>query len=62
MIDPATSWIEIRMVPSYQAELVSNQAELAWLIRYMPSKVIVDRGNEFLAEFKTMIQANHMLQ
>ena len=60
MIDPATGWIEIRTVPSARADLVSNIEELAWLTRYLlPSQVIVDCGNEFLAEFKTMIQANY---
>ena len=53
MTDPATGWIEIRTVPSAHAGLVSNIVELAWLIRYpLPSKVIVDRGNKFLGEFK----------
>ena len=34
--------------------------ELAWLTRYpLPSKVIVDCGNEILTEFKTIIQADY---
>ena len=50
MIDPATGWIEIHIVPSVWADLIANQVELAWLIRYpLPNKIIVDRGNEFLA-------------
>ena len=60
MIDSATGWIKVCLVTSARADLVSNIVELAWLTRYpLPSKVIVDRGNEFLAEFKTMIQANY---
>ena len=60
MIDPATSWIEICTIPSAHVDLVSNIIELAWLTRYpLPSKVIVDCGNEFLAEFQTMIQADY---
>ena len=56
MIDPATGWIEIRTVPSARADLVANQVELAWLTRYpIPNKVIMDRGNEFLAEFREMM-------
>ena len=44
----STAWIEIRAVPTIQADLVANLVELAWLTRYpLPSKVIVDRGNEF---------------
>ena len=56
MIDLATGWIEIRTVPSAQADLVANQVELAWLTYYaLPNKVIVDRGNDFLAKFREMI-------
>ena len=43
MIDPATSWIEIRSVPEARADLVANQVELAWLTRYSrPNKITVD--------------------
>ena len=60
MIDPATGWIEICTMPSIRADLVSNRVDLAWLTRYpLPIKVIIDCGNEFFAEFKTMIQANY---
>ena len=60
MIDPATGWVEIRAVPSARADLVANQVELAWLTRYpLPTKVILDRGNEFLAEFKTMMEHDY---
>ena len=56
MIDPATSWIEIRSVPEARADLVANQVELAWLTRYpLFNKIRVDRGKELLAEFKTMM-------
>ena len=60
MIDPATGWVEIRAVPSARADLVANQVELAWLTRYpLPTKVVLDRGNEFLAEFKNMIEHDY---
>ena len=40
MIDPATSWIEIRFVPEARADLVADQVGLAWLIRYpLPYKI-----------------------
>ena len=56
MIDPATGWIEIHTVLSARADLVAYQVELDWLTHYsLPSKVIVDSGNEFLAEFREMI-------
>ena len=62
MIDPATGWIEICTVPLTRADLVCNIVQLAWLTRCsLPSKVIVDHGNEFLAEFKTMIQADYSI-
>ena len=51
MIDPATGWIEIYTVPSVWRDL-----ELDWLTWYpLPNKVIVDRGNEFLAGIREMI-------
>ena len=60
MIDPVTGWIEICAVPSARVDLVANQVELAWLTRYhLPSKVIVDRGREFSAEFKSMMQDDY---
>ena len=65
MIDPATGWIEIRIVPSTGVDLIANQVELAWLTiswltRYpLPNKVIVDRGNRFLAKFSDIIINNY---
>ena len=56
MIDPATGWIEICTVLLAWTEFVANQVELAWLTCYpQPNKVIVDRVNEFLAEFRAMM-------
>ena len=60
MIDPATGWVEIRALPGARADYVANQVELAWLTRYpKPNKIILDRGNEFLAEFKTLIKDDY---
>ena len=60
MIDPATGWVEIRALPGARADYVANQVELAWLTRYpLPSQIIFDRGNEFLAEFKTLIDKDY---
>ena len=60
MIDPATGWVEICTVPSARADLVANQVELAWLTRYpLPEKVILDRGNAFIAEFKELMVKNY---
>ena len=56
LIDTATGWIEICIIPSAWADVVANQVELAWLVRYpLPNTVIVDRGNEFLAKLREMI-------
>ena len=56
MIDPATGWIEIYTVPSAWTDLITNQVELDLLTCYpLPNKVIVDRGNEFLADLREMI-------
>ena len=53
MIDPGRGWTEIRTVLSTQVDLVFNQVELSRLIHYpLPGMEIMDRGNEFLAEFR----------
>ena len=56
MIDLATGWIEICIVLSAWTDLIANQVELSWLKCYtLDNKVIVDRGNKFLAEFREII-------
>ena len=46
----------IEVVCEARADLVANQVDLSWLTRYpLHNKVIVDRGNEFLAKFREMI-------
>ena len=58
MMDPATSWIEIRSVQEARLDLVPYQVELAWLTRYpLPNNFMIDRGKEFLADSK-IITAN----
>ena len=60
MIDPATGWVEIRAVRSARADYVAQQVELGWLARYpLPETVILDRGNEFLAKFTTMVEKDY---
>ena len=62
MIDLAMGYMEICTVPSAQTDLVSLQVELVWLTMYqLPSKVIVDCGNEFLAELKTIAQTKYSI-
>ena len=60
MIDPVTGRVELRTVRLVRADLVANQVELAWLTRYpLPNKVSLDRGNEFKAEFKSLIEKDY---
>ena len=61
MIDPATSWFEIKDLPGkHTADIVANVVEQTWLNRYpWPDEIILDRGKEFLAEFKNMLEADY---
>jgi len=60
MIDPATSWFEMRQIPDKRADTISNIVEQAWLTRYpWPTQIIFDRGSEFMAEFSTMVQKDY---
>jgi hypothetical protein len=57
MIDPATGWFEIVEIPNKRADYVSNILQQTWLVRYpWPTKVICDRGSEFMAETKDMLE------
>ena len=63
MIDPATGWSKLCTVSSIQADLVSNQVELAWLTMYLlPCKDKVDQENKLSAEFQTIIQAYYAMR
>ena len=63
MIDQATSLIEICTGSEATAYLVANQLELAWITRYtLSKKIVVDRGKEFLAEFKIMMANDYGIQ
>ena len=53
MIDPATGWVEIVEINTKSADEIIKVVDQAWLSRYpWPTKVISDRGGEFMAEFK----------
>ena len=57
MIDPATGWFEIMEIPDKRADNLSDLLEQTWLCRHpWPQKVICDRGKEFMAKVKTMLQ------
>ena len=56
MIDPATSWFEMKQITNKQAVTVAEAVEQTWLTRYpWPKKITYDKGSEFMAEFATMI-------
>ena len=56
MIDPATSWFEIAVVPTKQADDIVNILEFSWLTRYpWPTEIIIDRGKEFVAKVQDTI-------
>lgn len=60
MIDPATSWFEMKEITNKEANTVANIVEKTWLTQYpWPKKVTYDQGSEFLAEFGTMIQKDY---
>ena len=60
MIDPATGLLEIAEIKTKSADVVANIAEVTWFTRYpWPEKVICDRGQEFMAEFATMIKEDY---
>jgi hypothetical protein len=57
MIDPATGWFEIVDIKTKRADVIANKIEQAWLTKYpWPTKVVTDRGTEFLAEFTQLVQ------
>ena len=56
MIDPATGWFEICPIGDRTAVEVADAVERTWFVRYpWPTKIIMDRGKEFLAEFSDMV-------
>ena len=63
MIDPATGWFEIVPIRNKTAIEVANQAEMTWFTRYpWPTKIIFDRGTEFMGEFAKMCKEDYGLK
>ena len=49
MIDPATGWFEIVQSETKTADVVANEAEIAWLSRHpWPIRITYDHGSEFI--------------
>ena len=60
MIDPATGWFELCTIEDKRADTIANLVEQTWLSRYpWPTKVIFDRGSEFMAEFADMVTEDY---
>jgi len=57
MIDPATGWFEIKEVATKRADVIANVLETTWLTGYppLPTKVVADRGTEFMGECLLMV-------
>ena len=57
MIAPATGWIEIVEIDQKSADKIINVVDQTCLSRYpWPTKVISDRGGEFMKEFKESLE------
>ena len=60
MIDPATGWFEIVLIPNKRADEIANLLEQTWLARYpWPQHVICDRGREFMAEVQDLLTVDY---
>ena len=63
MIDPATSWFEMRQLKTKKADEVANMVEQTWLTRYpMPEEITFDGGPEFKAEFKKLVEEEYQIK
>ena len=62
MIDPATGWFDLELIPSRKADDVINILEFTWLTQYpWPTEVVMDRGKEFQAEVQTALKNEYGL-
>ncbi len=60
MIDPATSWFEMRTLKRKDSGTTANIVEQTWLSRYLqPQEIVYDRGKEFMGDFATMISNDY---
>ena len=60
MIDPATGWFEVADISTKRADIIANVLEQSWLTRYpWPTKVVMDRGTEFMAECTSLLQQEY---
>ena len=60
MIDPETSWFEMKQIQNKEAITIASIVEQTWLTRYpWPTQIIFDQGTEFMAEFSQMIEKGY---
>ena len=58
MLDPATGWFEIVEIDDKRADTIANILQMTWFNRYpWPTKIINDRGTEFMAEVKEFLES-----
>ncbi|KAL7482706.1 hypothetical protein ACHAW6_008362 [Cyclotella cf. meneghiniana] len=51
MVNAATNWVELAMIPTANSHSCTKQFDLCWLCRYpRPNTVGHDNGNEFMGE------------
>ncbi len=63
MIDPATGWFEMTQIQDKQPATIANVVETTWLTRYpWPTRIVYDRGSEFLVEFAQMVQNDYGME
>lgn len=63
MIDPATSWFEIKQVQNKEAYTVASVVEQTWLTRYpWPTIVVFDKGTEFMGDFARMVAKDYGIE
>ena len=57
MIDPATGWVDVKVVTEKTAATIMEHFNNEWLCRYpRPQKIIFDNGGEFKQLFKAMCE------
>ena len=60
MIDPDTGWFDMVSIKTKTADVIANKLEHTWLTKYpRPTKVILDRGTEFMAEVISLLHNDY---
>jgi Integrase zinc binding domain len=63
MIDPETSWCEIKQVQNREAHTLASVVEQTWLTRYpWPIIVVFDKSTEIMGEFARMVAKDYDIE